>query len=327
MSASSRESDARRPAETPDGGHVPVLRDAIVSLLAPVIQRVWVDGTIGRAGHAAALFAAAGGDARLIGLDVDPDNIRHSAGVLTAQSGRTRLIQANFAKLDEVLSEAGVLSGGKEGTVDAILADLGVSTNQIFDPSRGLSFDRDGPLDMRLDPTLTTTAADLVNGLGESELADLLYIEAQEHLSRKISKRICQARRNARLATTGHLARVVEQAVGGRRGRLHPATRTFMALRRAVNEEGANLAALLRAAPRWLRPGGRLAIISFHSGEDRCVKEDFRQRASAGIYHLLTRRPLTADDAEARNNPASRSAKLRVAERTERALPDGESRV
>jgi 16S rRNA (cytosine1402-N4)-methyltransferase len=173
-------------------------------------------------------------------------------------------------------------------------------------------------LDMRLDDRLRTTAADLVNGLPEGELADLLYFQSQEPGSRRISKRICQARRQGRINSTVMLARLVASALGqdpdARRGRIHPATRTFMALRMAVNHEIDSLRSFLEQAPAALIPGGRLAIISFHSGEDRLVKDDFRRRAAAGGYRLLTKKPVTASPAEIDHNPRSRSAKLRAIE-------------
>jgi 16S rRNA (cytosine1402-N4)-methyltransferase len=304
-----------------------------------------VDCTVGLGGHAGALLRARG-DLRVIGLDVDEGNLAvargrlgtpwpdtqpgaavpHTgpwlapcgsdsgplAGARGSDLGRVTLVRANFADLGQVLAELGV------GKVGGILADLGVSSNQIGDAARGLSFDVDGPLDMRLDATLSTTAADLVNGLGEGELADLLYLQSQERHSRRIAKRICQARRQGRLNSTVALARLVAAAVGqdpdSRRSRIHPATRTFMALRMSVNHETRSLEKLLAQAPQWLATGGRVAIISFHSVEDRLVKEDFRERSRAGAYRLLTKKPLTASPEEAASNPRSRSAKLRAAE-------------
>lgn len=294
--------------------HIPVMPVEVAGALRPVIHSAWLDCTLGQGGHAELLLQSTPPTARLIGLDMDPENLASVAERLSPFSGRFHLVHANFAHAAQALRDAGV------ERVDALLADLGVSTNQIFDVQRGLSFDRDGPLDMRLDPREPLTAADLVNGMRESELADLFYVEAQERHSRRISKRICEARRRSRIRTTGQLAEIVARALGGRRGKLHPATRVFMALRIAVNRERENLAALLETAPRLLRAGGRVAVISFHSGEDRRVKEDFRSHAASGFYRLLTKRPWMPGDEETRANPASRSAKLRVAERTEKNL-------
>lgn len=291
--------------------HVPVLPREILDYLLAKTPEIIVDCTTGLGGHSSLLLENAPA-LRVIGLDCDESNLAKAAGRLGRFGDRFVPRKANFADLADVLREIG------EPRVDGILADLGVSSNQIADPDRGLSFDIDGPLDMRLDKAQSTTAADLVNGLGEGELADLLYLQSEERHSRKISKRICQARRQGRLDSTVALARLVAAALGqdpdSRRDRIHPATRTFMALRMAVNRETDALRSLLAAAPSLLRKDGRLAIISFHSGEDRLVKEDFRTRARDGSYHLLTKKPVTPSDDECRANPRSRSAKLRVAE-------------
>lgn len=294
-----------------DYGHLPVLKDAVLELTAPARANVIVDCTTGLGGHLGMLLAAAP-DARLIGLDVDRSNLATAADRLKEHLGRFELVQANFAELPAVLAARGGVRA------DIILADLGVSSNQIADPARGLSFTVDAPLDMRLDDRLKTTAADLVNTMSEGELSDLLYFQSQERHSRRISKRICQARRQSRINSTVYLARLVASAVGenpdAHGGRIHPATRTFMALRMAVNRETESLSSLLAALPGCLAPGGRAAIISFHSVEDRLVKEDFKTRAKAGEYRLITRKPVIADEVEREVNPRSRSAKLRVAE-------------
>jgi len=271
-----------------------------------------VDCTLGLGGHSELLLNALP-EARVLGLDVDGGNLERAGGRLAGFGERFRPFRSNFSGLEEALSSLEI------GPVSAILADLGVSSNQIADPLKGLSFDIDGPLDMRLDDRQKTTAADLVNGLGEGELADLLYLQSQERGSRRIAKRICQVRRQFRLNSTVMLARLVAAALGenpeSHRSRIHPATRTFMALRMAVNRETESLSALLEQAPRCLKPGGRIAIISFHSVEDKLVKESFRGNATAGVYRVLTKKPLTATDDEARDNPRSRSAKMRVAEK------------
>lgn len=294
-----------------DYGHLPVLKDAVLELTAPAGARVIVDCTTGLGGHSSLLLAAAP-NARLIGLDVDKANLATAAERLKEFTSRFELVQANFAELPAVLAARDGLKA------DVVLADLGVSSNQIADPARGLSFTVDAPLDMRLDDRLKTTAADLVNSLSEGELSDLLYFQSQERHSRRISKRICQARRQGRINSTVYLARLVAAAVGenpdAHAGRIHPATRTFMALRMAVNRETESLSNLLKGLPGCLAAGGRAAIISFHSVEDRLVKEDFKARAKSGEYRLITRKPVVADDHEREMNPRSRSAKLRVAE-------------
>jgi 16S rRNA (cytosine1402-N4)-methyltransferase len=292
--------------------HLPVLPDEVIQALVRPGVDVVVDVTVGLGGHAHRILQALP-TLRLIGLDVDPANLQAAGTYLAAFSDRVQLVRANFTELGDILVGLG------SPPVGAVLADLGVSSNQISDPSKGLSFDVDGPLDMRLDDRQKTTAADLVNGLSEGELADLLYFQSQESGSRRISKRICQARRHGRINSTVQLARLVASALGqdpdARRGRIHPATRTFMALRMAVNHELDSLRQFLALAPDVLQPGGRLAVISFHSGEDRIVKEDFRRRSAGGVYQLLTKKPVTATAEEIERNPRSRSAKLRVAEK------------
>jgi 16S rRNA (cytosine1402-N4)-methyltransferase len=204
--------------------------------------------------------------------------------------------------------------------VEVILADLGVSTDQLMSADKGLSFTADAPLDMRLDDRSATTAADLVNRLTETELSDLIFFNSQERFSRRIAKRICQVRRDRRIRTTSEMVRIVCAALGvpenGYHGRIHPATRTFLALRMAVNHELENLQSLLAAASRRLSPGGRVAVISFHSGEDRIVKQDFLDRRRTEEYEIITKKPVTPEPDELRTNPRSRSAKLRVARKT-----------
>jgi 16S rRNA (cytosine1402-N4)-methyltransferase len=220
-----------------------------------------------------------------------------------------RLFHANFAELEDVLGEVGV-SG-----VDGILADLGISTNQLFDPHYGLSFAAEGPLDMRIDPRIGRSAADLINTLPENELADVLYKLAQERFSRRISRKIGVERRVSPITTTERLAEIVRSAVGHSNEKIDQATRTFLALRMAVNQELENLEALLQNAPRFLKPGGRLAVISFQSMEDRMVKQAFRQAEQSGMVRVLTKKPVSPSEEEVARNPRSRSAKLRVVEK------------
>jgi 16S rRNA (cytosine1402-N4)-methyltransferase len=292
-----------------------VLLAAVVELLRPSDARWMVDCTAGLGGHAEALLAEAPAGACLIAIDRDAGNLRRLKERLARpQEGATerlRCFQCNFARIRQVLSQAGA------DRVDVLLADLGVSSSQLDDPGRGFSFLLDGPLDMRFDADgAGLTAAELVNRLGERELADLLYRNSDERHSRRIARAIVSARRQQPIERTGRLAEIVARAVGGRRGgRIHPATRTFQALRIAVNEELESLDQLLAALPDVLAPGGRAAVISFHSQEDRRVKRAFSAMKSAGSARIITPKPRVADDEEIEVNPRSRSAKLRCLQR------------
>ncbi len=283
----------------------------VIEFLGVDLPGPLVDCTLGLAGHTRMLLDA-NPSLSVIGLDVDEDNLATAKGRLEPYGDRVRFVRANFADISQAVADMG------DAKIGGILADLGLSSSQIDSVGRGFSFETDGPLDMRMDQRLTTTAADLLNTLSEGELADLLYLQSQERHSRRIAKRICQVRRQGRLNSTVMLARLVAAAVGenpaSHRSRIHPATRTFMALRMWVNRETESLRALLHQAPLLLAPQGRVAIISFHSGEDRLVKEDFRSKSREGVYRLLTKKPLVAERAEQKVNPRSRSAKMRVAE-------------
>lgn len=295
-------------------GHVPVLPRTVLDLLAPRKAETVLDATVGGAGHAHLLGEAIGSEGTLIGFDVDPSSLEMARERLADCDCRVELIQRNFGDIRAGLAQVGV------GRVDVLFADLGVSSLQLDNAERGFSFQSDGPLDMRMDPRLTTTAADLVNRTRERELADLFYYNTQEMASRRIARRICSARRDGRITTTGQLARIVVSALHGARSssrwaKIHPATRTFLALRMAVNDEIGCLHALLDAAPDVLNPGGRIGIIAFHSVEDKPVKLDFRKRKGEEIYRIVTTRPVIADPEERRRNPRCRSAKFRVAVR------------
>ncbi len=299
------------PSSTPAPHHVPVLPAAIASGFADLPPGLMVDCTLGLGGHARILLEQHP-TLELLGLDLDSNNLEEAARRLDEFGDRVQLVQASFRDLGSVLAEMGV------GDVGGVLADLGVSSSQLADGARGFSFEVDGPLDMRLDQRGKTTAADLVNSLPEGELADLLYLQSQERHSRRIARRICQARHQGRLNSTVRLARLIASAVGvdpdSHRRRIHPATRTFMALRIAVNREIDALRALMSEVPGCLAVGGRVAVISFHSLEDRIVKRDFKERSHNGVYRLLTKKPIVADEKERSENPRSRPAKLRIAE-------------
>jgi 16S rRNA (cytosine1402-N4)-methyltransferase len=291
---------------------------------------VYIDGTLGAGGHSEAILRAADG-VRLLGLDVDPSALALAAERLKAyiEEGRARLVRSNFEHLDEVAAAEGF------APVDGVLLDLGVSSMQLDRPERGFSFRADGPLDMRLDPNGPITAADLVNELPEDELANIIFKYGEDRASRRIARRIVEARQKERITTTGQLESIVFRALGGRtagrsRNTIHPATKTFQALRIAANRELEALETGLSAAVRVLKPGGRLAVISFHSLEDRIVKLFIRQEEKGCIcppeypvcmcgrvptMKALNSKPIEADQEEARRNPRSRSAKLRIAER------------
>src|SRR5206468_950774 len=265
--------------EVPPSGHDPVLLDKVLRLLNPRPGQVFVDCTVDRAGHSSAIAARLGESGMLIGLDADPRNLEFAKERLKEMPRRIRLFHANFAELSDVLTKVSTPA------VDGILADLGISTNQLFDASYGLSFAQSMFLDMRIDPRIRATAADLVNTMRGDDLVDLLFELAQERYSRWIVRKIVEARRQAPITTTERLAELVRSAIPSRSGppeKIDPATRTFMALRMAVNEELPNLDALLRRAPQHLKAGGRFGVISFHSGEDRRIKQAFRSAEQTG---------------------------------------------
>lgn len=306
----------------PRDEHVPVLLESLLDVVGVGPGERVLDLTVGLGGHAAALAGAAGPAGLLIGIDVDAASLEHAERRLAATKTPRVLWHGNFADFEQALALAGCTE------VDVMVADLGLSSLQLSDPSRGFSFAADGPLDMRIDSGAKTTAEDLVNGLPESQLADLIYQNSQERFSRRIAKRICAARRSRRIRKTVELANIVAAAIGvdpsSRKSRIHPATRTFLALRIAVNDELSSLRRMLGKAPSFLSVGGRLAVISFHSLEDAVVKRDFRKRQKEGVYEILTKGPVTADAAERSRNPRSRSAKLRAVRRSQRrSTPDG----
>jgi 16S rRNA (cytosine1402-N4)-methyltransferase len=300
------------PMDVPASGHDAVLLNEVLESLQPGPNKTIVDCTLGRAGHSSAIARLLGPTGLLIGLDADPRNLEFAQQRLKQTPTPHRLFHANFSELDDVLKLV------EQPKVDGILADLGLSTNQLFDPQYGLSFAAAMNLDMRIDPRTSRTAADLVNNLPEEELANVLYNLADERYSRRIARKITEARRQSPIITTDRLADLVRSAIPHKPGppeRIDPATRTFMALRMAVNDEVGNLRRLLEQSPKFLKPGGRLAIISFHSVEDRLVKQAFRSAEQTGHLKVITKRPLSATDEELARNPRSRSAKLRVAEK------------
>jgi len=267
-----------------------------------------VDGTVGLGGHSAAILEHSAPDGFLVGFEWHKASLALARDRLQVFVGRFLLVRENFARIYEVLTDL------KKLLVDGILVDLGLSSFLLEGSGHGFSFLRDEPLDMRMDDRFQETARDLVNTLPAPQLEELLRAYGEERFASRIARAICEARRRKRLETTRELAEVVWQAVPpqARRGRLHPATRTFQALRIVVNRELENLQTFLEKAPDCLRPGGRLVVISFHSLEDRLVKRAFKADSR---LRVLTKKPLVPTREEIRQNPRARSAKLRVAER------------
>jgi 16S rRNA (cytosine1402-N4)-methyltransferase len=291
-----------------DAGHVPVLLFETLELLAVRPGGVYVDGTVGLGGHAAAVLRASAPDGRLLGLDRDGETLARARARLAEFGGRVRLEQGDYREIPERLA------GEK---ADGILLDLGLSSAQLDDAERGFSFQAEGPLDMRMDRSEGTTAASLVNRMRERDLADLIHEYGEEPAARRIARAIAFARARRPLATTRELADVVCRAAPRRRrGGLHPATRTFQALRIRVNRELDGLGEAFERAASCLGPGGRLAVIAFHSLEDRAAKEAFRALSTRG-FRLLTRKPVRPAEAEVRTNPRARSARLRALRREE----------
>jgi 16S rRNA (cytosine1402-N4)-methyltransferase len=328
--------------------HRPVLLSETVAALDCRSGGLWVDGTVGAGGHAEAILRATAPHGRLVGCDRDAQALDAARRRLAPFGTRAALHQADHRELPDLLRRLGA------APVDGLLLDLGVSSLQLDDARRGFSFRSEGPLDMRMDQRQTTTAAALVNTLPERELADLLRRCGEEPAARPIARAVVRERRRAPILTTTRLASIVASAAGGRSGprrsrrgraadvtgrggtRLHPATRTFQALRIAVNRELEGLEELIRAAVELLAPGGRIAIISFHSLEDRIVKRTLRAIEGRcvcprdlpicacgriGLARVLTRRPVRPGPAELRDNPRSRSARLRAAARLEAPAP------
>ena len=282
-------------------GHASVLLAESLELLAVKPGGLYVDGTVGLGGHAAAILEKSGPHGRLLGFDRDEQALAAAAERLAPFGARARLAHADYRDVPRALGPQ---------KADGILLDLGVSSLQLDDPARGFSFRAEGPLDMRMDQSRGESAADVVNRTREDELADIIYRFGEERASRRIARAIVEARRLSRLRTTTELAAVVRRAAGRGRPGLDPATRTFQALRIHVNRELDGLGAALRALASCLAPGGRLAVIAFHSLEDREVKQTFRALGREGFV-VLTRRPIRPGLDEVGRNPRARSARLR----------------
>ncbi len=300
-------------------GHIPILVPEILACLQPQAGDGYADLTVGRGGHALAFAEAVGPTGCIAGFDLDAANLRFAEARLNDHPNpdvagvKTFFRAGNFVTAPRLLDEEGI-------TADIVLADLGFASNQMDDPSRGLSFQANGPLDMRLDPTGRVTAAEVVNDSSEQELADLIFRYGEDPYSRQIARAILEARQDTRIESTSALSEIVRKAYGWRasQSRMHPATRTFMALRIAVNNELGNLESLCKIFARpnrsvnWLSPRARIGIMSFHSLEDRMVKQMIAQLVQDDVATKLTRKPIVATDAEIRVNPRSRSAKFRA---------------
>jgi 16S rRNA (cytosine1402-N4)-methyltransferase len=311
--------------------HTPVLIKEVVNQLQPRRGGLYVDCTVGGGGHAWEILRACGPDGQLIGLDWDEEAIAASRERLGEFGARVQLVRANYVELEKVLMSLRVTA------VDGVVFDLGVSSRQFDEPGRGFSFQREGPLDMRISRQpreshgeFGATAQDILRTAGLDELARIFRVYGEEKRARAIAREIVAERQHAPLETTTQLARMMARVLGPKRGGIHPATRVFQALRIAVNDELGNLKRGLEPATQFLKSGARIAVISFHSLEDRIVKQFFVEKSTGctcptdlpactcgqkEVLRIVTRKPVTADDVEVRDNPRARSAKLRVAER------------
>jgi 16S rRNA (cytosine1402-N4)-methyltransferase len=301
--------------------HIPVLGRQAIEMLSPHDGGIYLDATFGAGGYSRAILETAG--TRIIGIDRDRTAITGGFDLVDRSDGRLTLVEDRFSNLAEICAALDISS------VDGVVMDVGVSSMQLDEAERGFSFRLGGPLDMRMGRD-GPTAADVVAKASEADLANIIYIFGEERHSRRLARAIVAARKEAPVATTRALADIISRVVRSKPGEIHPATRTFQALRIFVNEELDELHLALSAAERMLKPGGRLVVVSFHSLEDRIVKNFMVERAKAGggsrhlpeiaqdapSFHILTKRPVTPDDGEISVNPRARSAKLRAAERT-----------
>lgn len=297
--------------------HRPVLAKEVLGFLKPVPGGSYIDATVGGAGHAAAILEAAGAGARLLGMDQDGEILKVARKNLERFGNRALLVQANFSDISDVAAGAGF------DEACGILADLGVSSLQLDRAERGFSFGKEGPIDMRMNPEEGESVLQKLRQVHETELVNVLKVYGEEKLAFKIARNILEKMKRGELRTTKDLADAAWQAYPPRLryGRIHPATRTFQALRIWVNRELDVLKHFLEATPRLLGKGGRLAVISYHSLEDRIVKHTFRAAAGGGNFKVLTKKPMTPSEEEIAQNPRARSAKLRVLERLLRLVP------
>ena len=293
--------------------HIPVLAEILAEQIKLPPDGVMVDATIGQGGHSYLFGKTLGPEGVIVGLDVDKNAIQRAQFKLRDLACKVILLDSNFSRISEQLHEEGI------GEVDFILADLGFCSAQLADSRMGLSFLQDMPLDMRIDKRIKRTAADIINKADEKSLADLIYEFGQDRASRRIARFIVREREREPITTTGRLAKIVCSALArprrSRRSKIHPATRTFQALRIAVNDELENLKKLLASVPELLGKNGYIAVISFHSLEDRLVKNNFKQNQKDGIYSIVTKKPIVPTRQEIAENRRARSAKLRIAQK------------
>ncbi len=291
--------------------HISVMPQEVIDLLNVKPGMVVVDGTVGMGGHSALIAQKLGPQGHLIGVDKDKTSLTEAKSRLGNFALRIDLLQGSFSDVSRLLAEV------KEKKVDRVLLDLGISSFQLNEPSRGFSFQKDGPLDMRMDQSQGPSAADLVNDLKEEELAKIIFEFGEDRLARRIAKAIVWRRSQEKILTTSQLAKVVLGALPASygRGRIHPATRTFQALRIVVNKELEFLSGALREWFEVLKPSGRIVVIAFHSLEDRIVKHTFKDLAIQGQAMVLTKKPIEPSEAECQDNARARSAKLRGIER------------
>lgn len=296
--------------------HVPVLLAEVVEAIRPRSGCVYLDGTLGAGGYAEALLKASSPDGVVIALDLDDRAVCRARERLSEYRDRFRVVHGGFHDAANILRSLGVMG------IDGAVLDLGLSSDQLEDPERGFSFRWDGPLDMRFDTTSGPSVADYLQDLSAKKLEEILATYGEERYCKKLARGIVDARDRGRLATTSDLAEAVTGILGGRRGKIHPATRTFQALRIAVNDEMANLRSALEDIPSLLMQGGRFCVVSYHSLEDRQVKLSFKERARGkDRWQLITKHPVRPSDEERRSNPRSRSARMRTLERLHESGP------
>jgi 16S rRNA (cytosine1402-N4)-methyltransferase len=293
--------------------HIPVLAEILAEQIQLPPDGIMLDATTGQGGHSCLFGKTLGPEGVVVGLDVDKNSIQRAQFILKGLSCKVILLQSNFSRIIEAVQGQGIEK------VDFILADLGLCSAQLADSRMGLSFLQDMPLDMRIDKRIKRTAADIVNKADEETLADLIYEFGQDRASRRIARFIVRERKGGPITTTGQLSKIVCRALGkagqGHRRRIHPATRTFQALRIAVNDELENLKRLLESSPGLLNKKGYIAVISYHSLEDRLVKYNFKQNEKDSIYRLITKKPIVPTREEISENRRARSAKLRIAQK------------
>jgi 16S rRNA (cytosine1402-N4)-methyltransferase len=295
--------------------HVPVLVQEMLQYLRPHSRGVYLDGTLGAGGYAEAILDASRPGGEVVGLDLDPSAVNRTALRLQAHEHRFRAVHGGFHEAASILAGLGIEA------LDGAVLDLGLSSEQLEDPERGFSFRRNGPLDMRFDTTSEVAVLDLLETISVNRLEEILATYGEERYCKKLARGILEARRRGVLSTTQDLANVVSSVLAGRRGKIHPATRTFQALRIAVNRELENLSLALMDIPPLLKPGGRFCVVSYHSLEDRAVKRSFKDRSKEPQkWILVTPKPLRPSTEEMKNNPRSRSARMRVLEAA--AAPD-----